>query len=71
MELLLILVVVAVVGFLVYKNFAPKKSVAVTVNEVAAKAEVVEVKAETVPKKTVAKKAPAKKPAGAKKAKSK
>jgi hypothetical protein len=69
MELLLILVVVAVVGFLAYKNFAPKKSVAVTVNEVAAKAEVVEAK--PVAKKPVAKKAPAKKAAGTKKAKSK
>lgn len=71
MELILILVVVGVVAFVAYKNFAPKKSVAVTVNEVAAKAEVVEAKVETKAKKPVAKKAPAKKAAGTKKAKSK
>lgn len=69
MELVLILVVVGVVAFVAYKNFSPKKSVAVTVNEVAAKAEVVEAK--PVAKKPAAKKAPAKKAAGTKKAKSK
>jgi Tfp pilus assembly major pilin PilA len=73
MELLLTLVVVAVVAFLLYKNFAPKtKSTSVTVADVAAKAEVVEVKAEAKPaKKAPAKKAPAKKTVATKKPKSK
>jgi len=74
MELILILVVVVVAAFLLYKHFTPKtQSTTVTVADVVAKAEVVEANTQVKPavKKAPVKKAPAKKPVAAKKPRAK